>query len=231
MIKAVFFDLYFTLICYDPPQEEIEAGLLHNFGITVSPDALRKPLAKANDMIYQAMSQRPLNQRSREEVMALYAQYHRNILKEAGIAAEESVFMGLVKGMLEAKYKLALYDDVNPTLDLLKKRKLTTGLISNIERNMAGALDELGLSAKLDVVVTSQDAGATKPKPEIFRFALQKAGLEPDEAIYVGDQYEIDVLGAKSVGMKGILIDRPGSHADITDCLRIRNLTEMTKHL
>jgi putative hydrolase of the HAD superfamily len=89
----------------------------------------------------------------------------------------------------------------------------------------------LGLSAKLDVVVTSQDAGATKPKPEIFRFALQKAGLEPDEAIYVGDQYEIDVLGAKSVGMKGILIDRPGSHADITDCLRIRNLTEMTKHL
>jgi putative hydrolase of the HAD superfamily len=233
MIKAVFFDLYFTLVCYDPPQEEIESGLLHKFGITASAEKLRLPLAKANDFIYGEIARKPLTRRSKEEVMALYARFHRNILQDAGIKAGENVIMGLLNGALQAqaKMKLALYDDVMPAIDELKKRKLIVGLISNIERSMSGALYELGLSSKLDVVVTSQDAGANKPQPEIFRFALQKAGIKPAEAIYIGDQYQIDVLGARGAGMKGILIDRAGHHEEITDCPRIKSLSEVTEYL
>jgi putative hydrolase of the HAD superfamily len=231
MIKAVFFDLYFTLVGYEPSQEEIEAGMLHSFGIDVSAEALQRPLAKANDFIYEAIAKRPLSQRSKEETTALYAQYHRNILKEAGLTAGENVIMGLLSGGLQAKMNLALFDDVLSTLDALKKRGLKLGLISNIERNMTGALDELGLSPRLDVVVTSQDAGANKPQPEIFQFALRKAGLGPAEAIYIGDQYQVDIIGARGAGMKAILIDRAGYHEDITDCPRIRSLTEVTKYL
>jgi putative hydrolase of the HAD superfamily len=231
MIKAVFFDLYFTLVGYEPSQEEIEAALLHNFGIDVSPEALRRPLAVANESIFQAMIHRPMNQRSKEEMMTLYAQFHRNILQEAGLKASENVIMGLLAGMLQAKMKLVLFNDVLPALDDLKGRGLTLGLISNVERNMTGALDELGLSTRLDVVVTSQDAGANKPQPEIFRFALRKAGLQPAEAIYIGDQYQVDVVGARSAGMKAILLDRAGFHEDITDCPRIRSLTEVTEYL
>ena len=233
MIKAVFFDLYFTLICYDPPQEEIESGLLHKFGIEASAEKLRQPLTKANDYIYREIAKKPLTRRSKEEVMALYAQFHRNVLKDAGIEAGENVVMGLLNGALQAqaKMKLALYNDVIPTLDALKKRGLKVGLISNIERNMSGALNELGLSAKLDVVVTSQDAGANKPQPEIFRFALQKAGVRPEEAAYIGDQYQIDVLGARGAGMKGILIDRAGNHESVTDCPRLKSLDEVIRYL
>jgi putative hydrolase of the HAD superfamily len=233
MIKAVFFDLYFTLVCYDPPQEEIEAGLLHEFGIEVSADALKIPLTKANDIIYHEISKKPLSHRSKEEVMALYAQYHRSILQDAGIKAGENVVMGLLKGALQAQagMKLALYDDVIPALNALKKRGVIVGLISNIERNMSGALDELGLSPKLDVVVTSQDAGANKPQPEIFRFALQKAGIQPAGAFYVGDQYQVDVIGARGAGMKGILIDRAGTNEKITDCPRIKSLSEVMNFL
>ena len=231
MIKAVFFDLYFTLVGYEPSQEEIEAGLLHNFGIDVSPEALRRPLAAANEAIIQAMIHRPMNQRSKEEMTALYAQFHRDILREAGLKAGENVIMGLLTGMLQAKMKLVLFDDVLPALDNLKGRGLTLGLISNIERNMSGALDELGLSPRLDVVVTSQDAGANKPQPEIFRFALKKAGITPAESIYIGDQYQVDVVGARGAGMKGILIDRAGHHEAITDCPRIQSLAEVIDYL
>jgi putative hydrolase of the HAD superfamily len=231
MIKAVFFDLYFTLVCYDPPQEEIEAGLLHKFGIEISAENLRQPLVKANELIYLALINRPLNQRSNEETMALYAQYHRNILKGASIKADEKIIMGLLDGMLHAKYKLALYDDVIPVLDALKKRGLIVGLISNVERSMSAALGELGLTPKLDVVVTSLDAGANKPKPGIFQFALRKAGVQPAEAIYVGDQYQVDVAGARGAGLKAILLDRADDHEDITDCPRIRGLAEVMNYL
>jgi HAD superfamily hydrolase (TIGR01662 family) len=139
--------------------------------------------------------------------------------------------MGLLAGMLQAKMKLVLFNDVLPALDDLKGRGLTLGLISNVERNMTGALDELGLSTRLDVVVTSQDAGANKPQPEIFRFALRKAGLQPAEAIYIGDQYQVDVVGARSAGMKAILLDRAGFIENITDSPRIQSLTEVAEYL
>ncbi len=81
MIKAVFFDLYFTLIHYDPPQEEIESRMLRNFGIDVSAEKLRLPIIAANDFMYKELVKRPLNQRSKEETIALYTQYQRNLLK------------------------------------------------------------------------------------------------------------------------------------------------------
>ncbi len=231
MIKAVFFDLYFTLVCYEPSQEEVEAGLLRKFGIEVSAEALLRPLSVANEIIYQEMIKRPASRRSQEELMALYAQYQRNILKEAGLTAGENVVTGLLQGMLQAKMKLVLYKDVLPALDALKKRGLAVGLISNIERDMSQSLGELGLTPRLDVVVTSVDAGANKPQPEIFRYALRRTGLQPAEALYVGDQYQVDVLGARGAGLQGILLDRHSRHENVTDCPRIRSLTEIEAYL
>ena len=59
MIKAVFFDLYQTLVHYQPSQEELEAAALKNLGINVTADALRHPILTANEFIYQQMAQPP----------------------------------------------------------------------------------------------------------------------------------------------------------------------------
>jgi len=231
MIKAVFFDLYHTLVHYEPSQEELEARALQSFGINVTAEALHRPILAANEFIYQEIARRPLSQRSKEEVMALYAQYQRTVLKEAGIKEDEKLALRLLGMMQQAKMKLVLFDDVAPALDDLKKRRLTLGLISNIERNMTATLKELGLSSKLDIVVTSQDSGFTKPQPEIFQYALRQAGVRPAEAIYVGDQYQVDILGARGAGMKGVLLDRGDYYQDITDCPRIQNLSQMSDYL
>jgi putative hydrolase of the HAD superfamily len=230
MVKAVFFDLYHTLVRYEPPQEELEAKALKDFGIDVSPEALRRPLAVADEFIYQQIARRPLSQRSPEEKMALYAQYQRTLIKEAGIEAGENIILGLLGKMQQVKMKLVLFDDVTPTLDDLKGRGLALGLISNVERDMTETITGLGLSSRLDVVVTSQDAGCAKPQPEIFREAAKRAGVQPSEAIYVGDQYQVDILGARGAGMKGILLDRNG-YAGNTDCPKVRSLSEIAAHL
>ncbi len=231
MIKAVFFDLYHTLITYNPPQNELAARALHELGIDIEPEVLRRPFITADEYIYNEIASRPLSQRSQEEKMALFTEYQSIVLREAGIEADKKTALGLLVKMQGYTMNLALFDDVVPALTDLKNRGIILGLISNVEQDMNETLARLDLTSRLDIIVTSLDAGATKPQPEIFRAALLRAGVQSDEMLYVGDQYRVDVLGAESAGIKGILIDRTGYHVDITECPKIRSLTELTGYL
>jgi putative hydrolase of the HAD superfamily len=231
MIEAVFFDLYNTLVRYEPPQEQLEANALKELGINASPDVFSRPMAVASEFIYQEIARRPLSKRSREETIALYEQFQRIILKEAGMEHDEKLVLAMVGKMQQFKTKLVLYDDVIPTLNDLKSRGLILGLISNVESDLTATITELGLPSRLDVVVTSLDAGFNKPQPEIFEEAMRRSGVQPSQAIYVGDQYQVDCIGADRAGMKAILLDRGGYSQDIINCPRMRSLTELTAYL
>jgi putative hydrolase of the HAD superfamily len=231
VIKAVLFDFYNTLVNYDPPREETQARVLKEFGIEVSPQALRRPIMLADDFIYREHARLSIGKRSKEEKGALYARYHGIVLKEAGIDPSPELISGILGKMLKLELKLVLFDDVMPTLTHLKGRGQILGLISNVDRDITSVCQELGLSTMLQVVVTSQEAGFNKPQPEIFLAALKKASVKPPEAIYVGDQHQIDVVGASAAGMLGILLDRGGYFEGITDCPRIRSLSEVAGYL
>jgi HAD superfamily hydrolase (TIGR01662 family) len=231
MIKAVFFDYYNTLVDYDPPREVTEAELLGELGVKVNPESLLRPLMVADDFLFKEHSRLSLGKRSKEEAAALYGRYHGMILKEAGVEPKPEIIAALLKKWFNLKLKMALYDDVAPALDELKQRGLTLGLISNVDRDISATYNELGLDKWLRLKITSQDVGFNKPRPEIFQAALKKAEVEPAEAIYVGDQYEIDVLGANRVGMRGILIDRHDFFSDVGAAIRIRSFAEISQHL
>ena len=231
MIKAVFFDLYHTLVRYEPPREELQSKALKDLGIDVKPEALRRPLVAADEFIYQEIARCPLSKRSDEDKMALYMQYERVMLREAGVEASEQLVLGLLGKMREVDMKLVPFDDVVPALTDLKDRGLTLGLISNVEKDITPLLNKLGLSALLQVVVTSLDAGFGKPQPEIFQAALKMAGIQASEAIYVGDQYQVDIGGANKAGMKGVLLDRGGYMEETADCPRVQSLSQIVEHL
>jgi len=231
MIKAVFFDLYHTLLGYDPPREELQARALKEFGFEVDAEALRRPLVVADEYIYREHARVSLGQRSKEEQMAVWAQYERILLREAGIEADDQLILGLVGKMREFELKQVLFDDVLPTLNELKKQGLILGLISNVDQDITTLLENLGLINLLQVVVTSQDAGFNKPSPEIFQEAVKRAGVQANEALYVGDQYQIDVVGANRAGMKGILIDRIDYFTEVNDCPRLQNLMQILEYL
>ena len=231
MIKAVFFDLYHTLVRYEPPREELQATALKEFGIEVGSEVFRRPIVIADEFIYQEIIRTPLSQLSAEDRTALYARYQGIVLKEAGIEATDKLILGLLGKMQQFDMKLVLFDDVVPALTDLKRRGLILGLISNVDRDITPLLNQLGLTSLLQVVVTSQDMGFNKPNPEMFQEALRRAGVQASEAIYVGDQYQIDVVGANNVSMKGVLLDRGGYFEEIADCLRIRSLTQVVEHL
>jgi putative hydrolase of the HAD superfamily len=231
MIKAVFFDLYQTLVHYEPPREEVEARVLRDFGIEITPVELARPIVAADDFIYNEIARRPLSARSQQEKFALYGQYQAVILREAGLKYDQKFIPGLLAAMQKQQMELVLFDDVAPALTDLASKGLTLGLISNVEQDMAPTLTKLGLYTWLKIVVTSQEVVAGKPRPEIFWEALKRAGVKPSEAIYVGDQYNVDIVGAKGAGMKGVLIDRVDYYRDITDCPRIKSLKEVADYL
>ena len=217
MIKAVFFDLYHTLVRYNPPAEELWAMALGDFGIATMPEAFYRPLIVADEFMYQEIARSPLNRRSTQDKMALYVQYQAIVLKEAGIEPSAQLIFSLLGKMQQFDMKLAVFNDVMPTLADLKNRGLILGLISNIDQDLTPLLDDLGLRSLLQVVVTSVGVGYSKPASEIFQEALRQAGVQSSEAMYVGDQYEIDIVGAIRAGMKGVLLDRGGYFEETAD--------------
>ena len=124
-----------------------------------------------------------------------------------------------------------LFNDVLAILEMLKERQFILGLITNATKEAIAIHRKLGLEPYLDFIVTSEEARSDKPEPTIFRLALEKAGVAAVAAVHVGDQYQLDAVGAKGVGIKPILIDRYSLYTEVTDCPCIHTLPEVTDYL
>ena len=119
-----------------------------------------------------------------------------------------------------------LYPETRPTLDALRDRGYRLGVISNFDARLFGLLEGLGIADYFDPIVASSRAGAAKPAPAIFRHALTTCGVKAEQAVHVGDTYELDVLGAQAAGVAAILIDRVERDTP-PDCPVVRSLDEV----
>jgi FMN phosphatase YigB (HAD superfamily) len=87
-------------------------------------------------------------------------------------------------------------------------------------------LNEVGLAEYFSVIVDSHVVGFEKPDPRIFHWALQRTGVTPNEAVYVGDFYSLDVVGARRVGLDAILLDPLGVWP-LLDCVKAKDLFDV----
>lgn len=233
MIKAIFFDWFNTLTYYEPPREKLHSQLLGEFGIKVSPAELMPGLLAADKYFFAETAHSPVNKRNPEGKAEFYIRYANIMLSEVGVKANKELVLQIIKKwpQLFGRPHFALFDDVLTTLKVLKESKLILGLLTNATKDMISMHRKLGVELYLDFVVTSDEVGADKPNPSIFQAALQRAGVEASEAVHVGDQYKLDVVGAREVGINPILIDRYDLYPEVKDCPRIRNLTELAEYL
>ena len=77
---------------------------------------------------------------------------------------------------------------------------ISNGLVADQQAK----LDAVGLGRLVPVTITSEEAGATKPDPEIFQFAFSKLGAEPQASVMVGDSWTTDVLGSRAAGIAAV---------------------------
>ena len=232
MIKAVFFDFYNTLVHFNPQREEIQAQVCRNLGIEVSLEGLTRGYILADRfMERENAAEVPLARRSPGDLESFFAKYERLILRTAGVDTDLLTASRVWDQVLQIPYKLVLYDDVIAAFEILKTQELTIGVISNINRDMNALSRDLGLESYLDFNVTSREVGHGKPHPPIFLKALERAGVEPHEALHVGDSYASDVLGATGVGIHALLLDRNLTETHVTYSTRISSLMEIPGYL
>jgi HAD superfamily hydrolase (TIGR01509 family) len=91
-------------------------------------------------------------------------------------------------------------------LGRLRAAGLRLGIVSNSDGRVEEALAASGMRDLFDVVIDSGLVGVEKPDPAIFRAALDALGIGPEEALYVGDMYEVDVVGARAAGIEAVLL-------------------------
>jgi HAD superfamily hydrolase (TIGR01509 family) len=100
----------------------------------------------------------------------------------------------------------AVPESTPKALARLKAAGLLLGVVSNSEGRVEEALAAAGLRQFFDVVIDSARVGVEKPDARIFQAALEALGVPAEEALYVGDLYEVDVVGARSAGIEAVLI-------------------------
>lgn len=230
--RAVFFDLYNTLVRFWPPREEIQLQVLKEMGLEAERDGLTYGYWQADRFWSQENGRRPLEQRSPEERDRFFAEYESIILRAAGLDLSPEQALQLFQRVRSYPRRWEPYEDVLPTLDALRRRGLTIGVLTNVpSQERADSLLSDALRDRIDFMVTSTEAGAPKPHPQIFQLALRRANARPEEALHVGDQYDADVAGARAVGIPVLLLDREDAHRHVTDVVRIRSLREVLQYL
>jgi putative hydrolase of the HAD superfamily len=116
--------------------------------------------------------------------------------------------------LIEYERAWVLYDDTIPTLDRIEQLipGVRFGVITNAELPFQQAkLDATGLASRIELTVGLGDAGVAKPHPRIFQYACERLGVEPSQAVYVGDRLDTDAIGAAAAGLRGVWIDRKGA--------------------
>ncbi len=102
----------------------------------------------------------------------------------------------------------SLYPETLQVLKDFKTQGMELGIISNFDTRLFHVLRGLGVTELFDTVTISTLAGSVKPSPHIFRVALDKHVVDPEEAIHVGDSLTDDVKGACGARMAGVWLDR-----------------------
>ncbi len=109
-----------------------------------------------------------------------------------------------------SKY-FTLYDDVIPSLTRLQLGGYRLAVISNWDRSLPWILEMFGLTGFFEVASASLVEGVEKPDRRLFELTLEKMGVEPSDAVHVGDDKIDDIAGAHGAGMEAVLIDRSRS--------------------
>ena len=122
------------------------------------------------------------------------------------------------------------------TLSELRRRGVRTGLITVCSEDVVDVWNETPFAGLFDAEVFSCSCGLRKPDPRIYHLVLDQLGTAPSEAIFVGDGANDELAGAERVGMRAILIHRPGEEPDLPEVrdwpgLRVTAIPEVLEHL
>ena len=228
-IKAIFFDLDGTLRHSIPSGGEVFTDYVKTLGLAVDEESNLR--AMRWEHFYWANSEDLRNDllAHSAETENFWIEYSRRRLLALGASTEWAAeFAARVSIHMGEVYKpdSIVPEDVRRTLPQLKEAGYILGVISNRDKPFQDLLEDHGIGEFFDFSLAAGEVKIWKPEPGIFVHGLQRVNISAAEAIYVGDNYYADVVGARSAGLQPILYDRLGIFPD-PDCPTIKSFDEL----
>ena len=215
MIRAILFDAGNTLIRMDYAAIAAE---LERHGARVTPGALQRAEWSARVRLDTELfaPEGVFSTESRDTT----ERYTRYVLERVGII-DPALIAAMTDWRRRYNAPVGLWTVGEPeaatALALVRDAGCVAGVVSNSNGTIRRILERLDLARWLDFVLDSQEEGLEKPDPRLFQRALARAGVKADEAAYIGDLYSVDVVGARRVGIRAVLMD-PGGCWGARDC-------------
>lgn len=204
MIKAVFFDIDNTLYDYDAMHELAMKQLV----------AYTQERWHLSEQITVEGVKRAMDDLT-ESLGRDNASSHNRLIRFAHFLEEQGIYDYAGAMEMAELYWKSFFDHMQPEkgllpfLDQLKKAGIRIGVGTNMTAYVQYLkLQSLGVLPYVDILVTSEDAGAEKPNPAFFACCLKRAGLRPEECAFIGDSQKHDIEGAVRSGMHAVWYSR-----------------------
>ena len=222
-VRAVIFDAGNTLLRMN---YGIIAGHLATRGRAASPEQVEDAELRARVRLDPHLAPG-----ASTESTVTHGRYLRYLLENLAIT-DDAEIDAIARWRRGYNLPVGLWNRADPealaALRRVRAAGLVAGVISNSNGSVRSILEETGLAAQLDFIIDSSVVGVEKPDPRIFHLGLREAGVAAAEAVYVGDLYSVDVLGARAAGLDGILLD-PGGFWAPRDCRLARGLEDAVR--
>ncbi len=221
-MRAVMFDAGNTLLHLDYPWLAAEARRLRR-DFAPAPGDLGRAAARVGRTGWPTRD-------GAGRAIPFFQGYFGAIAAQVGLGSEQAVSFAAAAREENLTDPRGLWRLCAPgaaaTLASLAAKGLLIGVVSNADGRVESQLAAAGLRDNLLVVVDSHLTGVEKPDPRIFHLALEQLGVNAQDALFVGDLFDVDILGARTAGLHALLYDPWDAFADLSRG-RIRSLAQL----
>jgi len=239
-LQAVFFDLDETLIKNNIPVRQLFPKVFYDFQDKIGYEnkhAFFKVLQEEVKGLWERMFESDINPEQQLVICFIKALNNTRALDPTKVPR-------LAKKMVAHFFKLGsfnveLHNGAIETLEGLRKKGIIVGIITNgMETLQIGKIKRLQLDLHIDNLTISAEALAHKPDKAIFDLALARAGVDAEQAWFVGDHITNDVAGAVRAGLHSIYYNPRNLHVENSFIgvverpdYTINHLTELLEYL
>ena len=220
-IRAVLFDLDNTLFDHPASARAGVVAFLRHLG-TEHSDELTRSWFEIEQLNYERFLIKELSfhEQRRERL--------RQFLPLAGLPVPKTdtrldeLFAIYLQNYEEA---WTAFPDAAPALQSLRVGGMPVGVVTNGNHDQqTSKINRIGLEPLLDRIFSSELTSHAKPAPEAFTQPCKSMQISPAQTLYVGDNYRVDIEGARNAGLQAIHLNREGTTRQGT----IQSLAELT---
>jgi putative hydrolase of the HAD superfamily len=212
--KAVFFDVGGTMIRVHPSVGDVYARHARDFGFSGTPDELnvgfRSQWKKMGGI--ESLG----NKSGPEAEEKFWKDLVFEVFQPLGGLKRFDEYFELIFEVFRDDSNWKIHEDVieSRIFEKLNAQGIILGVISNWDSRLTSTLENLKLADHFKFILPSAVVGSAKPDNKIFEEALRLSGVKPQDACHIGDEVKTDIVGARNVGIHGILIDRDNRFDD-----------------